>query len=114
MATNAPPPVTVTVAATQPSATSLMSGVFALTRTGDTSSQLTVHYSLGGTAQNGTDYQTLNGSVVFAPGSTREPVIVQPMGSPNVSKTVLLTISPDSTYRVGSPGSATVTIAASP
>jgi hypothetical protein len=48
-----------------------MSGVFGLDRTNNTSSALTVFYSLSGTAQNGVDYQTLVGLVTIAaaPGS---------------------------------------------
>ncbi|HKW30182.1 MAG TPA: PKD domain-containing protein [Verrucomicrobiae bacterium] len=113
--TNAPPPpsATVTVAATQPLATSLTPGVFTVTRTGNTSSQLTIYYSLGGTAQNGVDYQSLSGSVVFPAGSSTTSVVVQPLGLLKVLKTVGLTISPNASYSVGSPNSATVTIVAS-
>jgi hypothetical protein len=112
--TNAPPPPsTVTVVASQPLATSLTPGVFTLTRSGSTSSQLTVNYSLGGTAVNGVNYQQLSGSVVFPAGSSTTTVVVQPKGLLTLLRTVVLTLSPDSNYNVGSPGSATVTIAVS-
>ncbi len=113
--TNAPPPPssTVTVVASQPLATSLTPGIFSLTRDGDTSSALTVHYSLGGSAANGTDYQTLSGSVVIPAGSSTATVTVEPLGLLNILKTVVLTVSPDSSYTVVSPKSATVTIVAS-
>ncbi|HLZ54622.1 MAG TPA: PKD domain-containing protein, partial [Verrucomicrobiae bacterium] len=113
--TNAPPPptATVTVTASQPLATSLTPGVFSVTRNGSTSSALTVNYSLGGTAQNGVDYQTLSGTVTIPAGSSTATVVVNPLKLLNVLQTVVLTISPESTYTVGSPNSATVTIVAS-
>ncbi|MDE3068503.1 MAG: S8 family serine peptidase [Verrucomicrobiota bacterium] len=114
--TNAPPPPsssTVTVVVSQPLATSLTPGVFTISRSGDTTSSLAVYYSLGGTAQNGVDYQTLPGVATIAAGSSSASVVVQPLGLVNVLKTVVLTISPDSSYTVGSPGSATVTIVVS-
>jgi len=74
---------------------------------------LTVHYSLGGSAVNGTDYQTLSGSVIIPAGSSTATVTVEPLGLLNVLKTVVLTVSSDSSYTVVSPKSATVTIVAS-
>jgi PKD repeat protein len=108
-----PPSSTVTVAATQPLATSLTPGVFNINRTGDTSSALTVNYSLNGTAQNGVDYQTLSGTVTIPAGSSTATVVVNPLGLLNVLKTVVVTISPDSGYTIGLPDSATVEIVAS-
>lgn len=57
---------------------------FVFTRSGDTSSALTVNYAIAGSATNGTDYQTLPGSVTFAAGSA--------------TATVPVTINTDSTY----------------
>ena len=102
-----------TVAATQSLATLLTPGVFTITRSGSTSSSLTVNYSLGGTAQNGTDYQTLRGTAMIPAGSSSATVLVRPATSLSLLKTVVLTISPRSSYTVGSPNSATVTIPAS-
>ncbi|MGH7992104.1 MAG: PKD domain-containing protein, partial [Limisphaerales bacterium] len=112
--TNAPPPLSaVTVVASQSLATSLTPGIFSFTRSGSTSSALMVNYSLGGTAQNGVDYQTLSGMVVIPAGSSVATVAVHPLGLLKVLKTVVLTISPESTYVVGSSSSATVEIVAS-
>jgi uncharacterized protein YjiK len=63
--TNPGTSLTVTVAATDPDAaeSGLDPGEFTVTRTGDTSSDLTVFYSLGGTATNGDDYELLDTSV---------------------------------------------------
>jgi PKD repeat protein/subtilisin family serine protease len=111
---NAPPPPlsTVTVRATTPAASILSPGVFTITRTGDTSSVLTVHYSLGGSAQNGVDYETLSGLAAIPAGESTASVVVQPDGLLTVLETVKLTLSSDSSYQVGSPNSATVTIVA--
>jgi PKD repeat protein len=111
--TNPPPPPTVTVAATTPLATSLTPGVFTITRTGSTAAALTVNYSLGGTATNGTDYQNLPGSAVIPVGASSTTVVIQPKGLLNLLKTVVLRLSPNSSYTVGSPASATVTIVVS-
>ena len=115
IADNDPPPPlpTVRVAATQTLATFLTPGVFTITRSGSTSSSLTVNYSLAGTARNGTDYQTLSGTAVIPAGSSSTTVLVRPLTSLSLLKTVVLTISPRSSYTVGSPSSATVTIPAS-
>src|SRR5204862_6420105 len=44
-------------------------GEFTFTRTGDASLDLTVNYTLGGTAQNGTDYQPSGTSVTIPAGA---------------------------------------------
>jgi PKD repeat protein len=108
---NAPPPSpTVTVVASQTLASLLTPGTFTITRSGDTGSALTVKYSLGGSAQNGADYQALSGSVTIPAGSSSATVVVQPDALVTVLKTVVLTLATDSSYTVGSPNSATVTI----
>jgi PKD repeat protein len=110
--TNAPPPpsTTVTVVASQPDATTLTPGEFTITRTGSGSSPLTVNFSLGGTAVNGTDYETLGTSAVIPAGSSTITIDVVPIGLLDLLQTVALTVSPSSDYTVGSPDSATVTI----
>ena len=108
----APPPSTVTCVASQSLASLLSPGVFTITRTGDTSSTLTVHYSLSGSVVIGLDYQTLSGSVAIPAGASSATVVVQPEGLLTLLKTVVLTLSPDSSYDVGSPNSATVSILA--
>lgn len=108
----APPPATVTVVASVSLASLLSPGVFTITRAGDTSSTLTVHYSLSGSAVIGSDYQTLSGSAAIPAGASSASVVVQPEGLLTLLKTVVLTLSPDSSYDVGSPNSATVSILA--
>jgi uncharacterized protein (DUF1800 family) len=107
-------PDTVTIAATDPSADTSGSntGAFTLTRTGDTSGPLTVGYAVGGTAVNGIDYQGLSGSVTFPAYVSSTTVLVSPNPTLSTapSSTVVLTLASGSTYSVGSPNSATVTI----
>ncbi|PYK99615.1 MAG: hypothetical protein DME19_08005 [Verrucomicrobia bacterium] len=106
---------TVSVAATDGNASEQGpgTGTFTLTRTGDTSSALTVNYTLGGTAVNGTDYQQLGTSVTVPAGASSATVTVTPIddSEPEGDETVVLTISGNAAYTVGSPGSATITIA---
>jgi PKD repeat protein len=112
--TNAPPPLsTVTVVASQSLATTLTPGIFSITRSGSTSSALTVNYSLGGTAANGVNYQTLSGTATIPAGASTATVSVNPLGLLDLLRTVVLTVSPNSSYSVGSPNSATVEIAVS-
>ena len=58
------PPPTVTIAATDATATEagLTTGTFTVSRTGSTTAALTVHYSVSGTATAGSDYTALSGS----------------------------------------------------
>src|SRR5437016_13946269 len=106
---------TVRVVATDPNASEPGpdSGTFTISRTGNTSAALTVHYTLGGAAQNGTDYQQLGTSVTMAAGTSSVTVTVTPIDDTVAegNETVVLTISTDAAYSVGSPSSATITIA---
>src|SRR5207244_254742 len=72
-----------------------------------------VNYTLGGAAQNGTDYQQLATSVTMAAGASSVTVTVTPIDDTVAegNETVVLTISTDAAYSVGSPSSATITIA---
>jgi subtilisin family serine protease len=109
-----PPPLpTVTVAATDANASeSGGTGTFTVSRNGSTTSSLTVNYAMNGSADNGTDYETLPGSVTFASGSSSASITLTPIDDSTVEgdETVVLTLSDNSAYAVGSPGSATVTI----
>ena len=111
-----PPPLpTATVTASDATAAEAgpNSGTFTIARTGDTASALTVNYALAGTAENGTDYQQLQTSVTIPGGSSSVTVTVTPINDSTVetNETVILTLSADAAYTVGSPDSATVTIA---
>ncbi len=105
---------TVTVAATDNTATEAgpTTGTFTVSRTGSTSSALTVYYAVSGTATSGSDYNALSGSVSISAGSSTGTITVTPINDALVegNETVVVTISANAAYTVGSPSSATVTI----
>jgi hypothetical protein len=89
-------------------------GYFVVSRTGATSVSLRVYYiNSGSTASPGTDYIALPSYVDIPSGqsSASMPVIVIDDTTVENTETVQLTIWALSTYTVGSPSSATVTIA---
>ena len=104
----------VTIAATDANAAEagLDPGVFTITRTGSTAAALAVNLSIGGTATNGTDYQTIASSVTIPTGSATATVTVTPIDDTVVdaAETVIATIQPGA-YVAGTANSATVTIA---
>jgi hypothetical protein len=110
------PPVlpTVTVAATDASAGEpANNGVFTFTRTGSTTADLTVNYTVGGTATSGVDYTSLGTSVTIPAGqaSATKTVAVIDNATPESSETAIVTLASNAAYTIGSPSSATVTIA---
>ena len=106
---------TVTVSATDPNASEAGpdAGIFTVTRSGSTSGALTVNYTVSGTASAGGDYTALAGSVNLASGAASATITVTPIDDATVegNETVTVTLSSNAAYTVGSPGSATVTIA---
>ena len=104
----------ITLAATQSAASeSGTNGIFTLTRTGDVSQALGVDYTVAGSAKNGIDYQELNGTAAFLAGSSTATVIVQPVldNETEVTETVLVQLTSNPAYDLGSASAATVTIA---
>jgi hypothetical protein len=87
--------------------------VFTVSRTGSTAAALTVSYSVGGTASNGADYAPLSGTVVIPAGSATAPIVVTPVDDASVegSETVVVTLTAGTGYTLGTPKTATVTIA---
>ena len=98
-------------------------GVFTVRRTGPLDSPLTVYYKLSGTAQNGVDYEKLDGKVEIPAGMAYAEIKVVPIddnlaeGTETVVATlivpeVVITIypPPPPPYIVGEPKSATVYI----
>jgi hypothetical protein len=106
---------TVTIVATDANAAEagLDGGVFTVTRTGSTATALTVNYTVGGTASNGVDYQTIPTSVVIPTSASTATITVTPIDDSvnEGDETVVMTLSASASYSVGSPGTATVTIA---
>jgi predicted extracellular nuclease len=113
--TTMPGGMTVAIAATDPNAAEAGQdpGTFRLSRTGDTTSALTVSYTIGGTATNGTDYTpNLTGTAVIAAGETSVDITITPVDDALVdgSETVVLTLVDGADYGLGTSPSATVTI----
>lgn len=103
----------VTIVATDPNATeaNLHAGAFTFYRTGPTTNPLTVNYTVSGTA-GAADRQDMGASVTFSSGASTSRRLVVPLDD-SVSEspeTVILTISPDAAYTVGSPNTATVNV----
>lgn len=110
--TNILPALSLTAPDTLGSESFKSTGVFSITRTGDTSSPLTVKYKLSGTAINGTDYTNVT-SVIIPPGQSSVGVFIKPIDDSlkEGDETVILTISSDpSNYQVTYLKQATVTI----
>src|SRR5439155_112825 len=81
-------------------------------RTGITSTTLTVHYTVGGTATSGADYTPMSGTVTIPAGLTQGQINVFPIDDsvPECDETVVVTLSADPSYAIGSPDNETVTI----
>ncbi|MEO8616777.1 MAG: Calx-beta domain-containing protein [Luteolibacter sp.] len=117
-----PPPTTVSIAVS-PASGAENSGtdmVFTLTRSGVTTSALTVNFSVGGTATNATDY-TASGAASFTPssgtatfpaGSATTSVTLTPMNDSLVEndETAVITLTSGMGYTVAAPSTATATI----
>ena len=88
------------------------SGVFTVTRVGNTTDALAVKYSIAGTADNGTDYNTLGGSVIIAAGETSATITVDPIDDElnEGNETVMLSLVDDPAYFIGAASNAIVTI----
>lgn len=106
-----------TVSVSVPDATSAEPGTdtgrFTISRSGGVSGQvLTVQYGISGTATSGVDYTALTGSVTLAAGVTSVNVDVRPVDDADVEgkETVVLTVTPDATYKLGTTVSGTVTL----
>ena len=89
------------------------SGAIRVMRTGDVSSALTVHYAVSGAAVSGDDYAALPGQVTIPEGASYATIAVDALddGLVEPSETVTIVLTDDAAYSVGSPASATVTIA---
>jgi hypothetical protein len=88
---------------------------YTFTRTGSTTSPLSVTYSVGGTAALGTDYTGIGGTpgtITFAAGSSTSTVTVDPMADTTVEadETVALTLVAGTSYTVGTSGGVVGTI----
>jgi hypothetical protein len=98
-------------------------GTFTFTRTGSTTSSLSVAYSLGGTATKGIDYVTSQGSssslaivavpsVTIPAGASSATLSITPNTTTSAvdSKTVVASVVANTSYAVASPGNAMLTM----
>jgi hypothetical protein len=87
-------------------------GQITLTRTGNLTSSLTVYYTLSGTATNGIDYSSLNGSVTFAASSAIALINLNVIDDSiyEGDETVVVTLATNAAYTLGAVVGATVTI----
>jgi hypothetical protein len=110
-----PPLPTVTITATDPSASEVPAtdtGKFRIRRAGCTDSDLNVSYTVSGTATNGMDYRRLRGNVTIRFGTPSVAITLRTIDDTisEPDETAILTLSPDPDYIIGSPSTATVTI----
>ena len=105
----------VTLQTTDPVATANASkpGIFTITRTGDTTLDQIVNYTLTGTAVNGLDYVQIDQIVIPAGQASVQVPITAIAGRNNPANTVILTINPSPDYQEF-PGMVTGTVYLSP
>ncbi|MGZ4972164.1 MAG: Ig-like domain-containing protein, partial [Limisphaerales bacterium] len=111
------PVVTVAAPDAEASEPGSNTGTFHVYRSGSTNDPLTVFYRMSGTASNGIDYVSLPGTVTIPAGTNYAPIILQPIDDSLIegTETAILTaisspLGAPTTYLVGSPASATVSI----
>ncbi len=88
-------------------------GTFQITRRDVIDRDVVIHLTIGGTASNGTDYNALSTLVYLAPNQTVALLQVVPKSSAVLAggmETVVITVKPDSNYRVADAGHAQVAI----
>jgi hypothetical protein len=105
---------TISIAATNPAAAeqNLTNGVFTLTRSGEISAPLTATYTVSGSATEGSDFLPIARTLTFPAGVATAGVAIGPLADAVAEgpETVILTISPDIAYSLGSNASAVVGI----
>ncbi|TRU54757.1 MAG: calcium-binding protein, partial [Microcystis aeruginosa Ma_QC_Ch_20071001_S25] len=106
------PSITLAVSPSSVTEDGTSSLIYIFMRTGDTTNPLTVNYTVGGTATNGTDYTSIPTTVIFESNSAIATVIVDPTADTTVepNETVALTLATGTGYTVGTPNTATGTI----
>ncbi|MBL1175027.1 CARDB domain-containing protein [Pantanalinema sp. GBBB05] len=112
-------PSIVTLTASDPNAAEVASGQpanpgqFTFSRTGDTSTALTVYYTIGGSATNGSDYNSISNSITFQAGQSTAilPITIINDLLTEGNETVVLTLNSSSSYTLGSSTTGTVAIA---
>jgi hypothetical protein len=112
LVTNRPPTVTVTATDASAGRVEPEPGMFTFARTGNTNFPISVSFIFGGTAASGVDYQTPAGSVNLPAGITLANLPIVPVAGTNLAsaKTVIVALSANPAYVVGTSNRATITI----
>jgi subtilase family serine protease len=109
-----PPPPSVSVTATNATASEagMVPGTFRFTRSSVGTRALSVGYLLGGTATNGTDYASTPLIAVIPADASYVDLVITPIDDTLVepAESVSLTLRTSSSYTIGSPGAATLSI----
>jgi len=86
-------------------------GVFTISRAGDTSTDLTVNYTLSGTAQNGVDYDFLSGTADIHAGQMSVSVTVLPVDDSDIESNESVAIAvAEGSYIIGADDTVSITI----
>ena len=105
---------TATIIASDPNANELGpdTGEFTLSLDKPALTDLTLKYSVAGTATEGADYLPIGSSVLLPKGKMSAKILVTPLADQLVEgpETVIVTLIGGNGYQTGTPGSATVTI----
>ena len=106
-------PVTITASDATASEDDLSTGAFTFTRSGPTTSDLTVAFNVSGTATQGGDYASVGTNMVIPAGQASATVTVTPLDDALLepSETVTLSLVASPNYALGASTAATVTIA---
>ncbi|NCR78384.1 MAG: hypothetical protein GPI92_24060, partial [Microcystis aeruginosa K13-06] len=106
------PSITLAVAPSSVTEDGTSNLIYTFTRSGVTSNALTVNYSIGGTANNGTDYASIPTGVTFAANLATATVTINPTADTTVEsdETVALTLTAGTDYTIGTTTAVTGTI----
>jgi outer membrane protein assembly factor BamB len=107
------PPPQVQIVAVMSAVEGRQPGMFMVYRTNSFEVQVTVTYTVAGTAAPGEDYVPLTGTVTLPPGAMYVPIMVMAPPDPvdpNAPESVIVTLQPGSLYTVGPQNVATVLI----
>jgi subtilase family serine protease len=87
-------------------------GAFTISRAGSTAADLDVHFTVGGTAVMGSDFEPIGGRVTIPAGSASAVVTVMAIDDALAERpeTVSLTVEPDAAYILSGSSTAVVTI----
>ena len=107
------PTISITVGPTSVAEDDAPNMIYTVTLNSPPSSAISVGYTIGGTATNGTDYATITSPLVIPAGSTTGTITVDPNVDATIEsdETVVLTLTAGTGYTVGAPNAATGTIA---